>query len=90
MLAINFKRIKVKLQDQAEKELIGHYFNPNDLKSEDGQKKILQIPQAYLTSMRSQKLVCATKRSKMAAFEENINKSEVNLHGLTSKNDVIK
>lgn len=52
MTAINFKRVKVKLQDQAGKELVGHYFNPKDLQSEDGSKAIMQIPQMYLQSMR--------------------------------------
>lgn len=40
--------------------------------------------------MRQQKLVCATKRAKMLKFEENINKSEITLHGVTAKNEIMK
>ena len=88
--SINFKRVKVKLNDGAGKELVGHYFNPNDLKGEEKSKCIMQIPQAYQTTLRQQKLIVVVKRSKMMSFEENINKQEVNLHGLTSKNEVMK
>lgn len=49
---ISWKCIKIKLSDEAGKELVGHYFMPADVKNEEKRKAIMGIPPAFLKSFK--------------------------------------
>ena len=44
LAGLGAKSLKVKICDKDEKELVGHYFDPNRLNDEDHRVKVLNIP----------------------------------------------
>ena len=61
---LHAKTLKVKIMDAAGTELVGHYFDPNNLGDEDHRSKILKIPASIQNDFKNQKLTVAIKKKK--------------------------
>lgn len=84
------KSLKVKINEKEDddKELVGHYFYPQNADSD--LKFVMNLPEKVQKSIRSYKIQIAIKESSFGLFEKNMFKADISFTSLAASNECTK